>query len=58
MNVSENDYETVEMKTVFVKDNGKGHWEKRITIKRRIPKIRMSKRERIKKRWQGRVRFL
>jgi hypothetical protein len=57
MNISENDYELAVTKTLFVRDNGNGHWEKRITVKRRIPKIRMSKKERIKKRWEGRVRF-
>jgi len=28
-----------------------------ITIKRRYPKIRMSKKQRIKKRWEGHIRF-
>jgi len=57
MNNFEADYEQVLMKTVFVRDGENGHWEKRYTVKRRHPRIRMSKKERIKKRWEGRIRF-
>jgi len=48
------DYVSVFMKSVFVKDSGNGHLESRYTIRRRVPKVRMSKKERIKKRWEGR----